>query len=189
MVVLADQTEHSIKGTIADLTNNFPQFSITNRSFIPALRGHLGVPDTVSEPLIVPLNYLVILHLIHVKSWDSKHMASEIECFHRYWNSAYQTPRHPLKILKLFKAYRVVGGQMDGLMKGNPTSPFCMKCCKQCTRVIPGVNITSEITSEITSAMISEIMFERKWHFGDHFGHEFGDDLRSDLRNCTTKLS
>ncbi len=28
------------------------------------LRGHLGVPDTVSEPLIVPLNYLAILHLI-----------------------------------------------------------------------------------------------------------------------------
>ena len=28
------------------------------------LRGHLGVPDSVSEPLIVPLNYLVILHLI-----------------------------------------------------------------------------------------------------------------------------
>ncbi len=26
------------------------------------LKGHLGVPDTVSEPLIVPLNYLVILH-------------------------------------------------------------------------------------------------------------------------------
>ncbi len=26
------------------------------------LRGHLGVPDTVSGPLIVPLNYLVILH-------------------------------------------------------------------------------------------------------------------------------
>ncbi len=24
-----------------------------------ALRGHLGVPDTVFEPLIVPLNYLV----------------------------------------------------------------------------------------------------------------------------------
>ncbi len=31
------------------------------------LRGHLGVSDTVSGPLIVPLNYLVILHLIHLK--------------------------------------------------------------------------------------------------------------------------
>ena len=31
------------------------------------LRGHLGVPDIVSEPVIVPLNYLVILHLIHLK--------------------------------------------------------------------------------------------------------------------------
>ncbi len=56
------------------------------------LRGHLGVPDTVSEPLIVPLNYLVILHLIHLNAYrfegDSKHMTSEIECFHRYGNSA-----------------------------------------------------------------------------------------------------
>ncbi len=26
------------------------------------LRGHLGVPDTVSGPLIVPLNYPVVLH-------------------------------------------------------------------------------------------------------------------------------
>ncbi len=33
------------------------------------LRGHLGVPDTVSEPLNVPLNYLVILHLIHLKAY------------------------------------------------------------------------------------------------------------------------
>ncbi len=49
------------------------------------LRGHLGVPDTVSESLIVPLNYLVILH-----------MTSEIECFHRYWNSASRTRRYPL---------------------------------------------------------------------------------------------
>ncbi len=24
-------------------------------------------------------------------------MASEIVCFHRYWNSAYRTPRYPLK--------------------------------------------------------------------------------------------
>ncbi len=36
------------------------------------LRGHLGVPDTVSEPLIVPLNYLVILHLIHLKAYSWK---------------------------------------------------------------------------------------------------------------------
>ena len=28
------------------------------------LRGHLGIPDAVFEHLIVPLNYLVILHLI-----------------------------------------------------------------------------------------------------------------------------
>ncbi len=28
---------------------------------------------------------------------DSKHMTSEIECFHRYWNSASRTPRYPLK--------------------------------------------------------------------------------------------
>ena len=66
------------------------------------LRGHLGVPDTVSEPLIVPLNYLVILHLIHLKAYilwnaDSKHLTSEIECFLRYWNSASRTPRYPLK--------------------------------------------------------------------------------------------
>ncbi len=33
------------------------------------LRGHLGVPDTVSEPPIVPLNYLVILHLIQLKAY------------------------------------------------------------------------------------------------------------------------
>ena len=33
------------------------------------LRGHLGLPETVSEPLIVPLNYLVILHLIHLKAY------------------------------------------------------------------------------------------------------------------------
>ena len=33
------------------------------------LRGHLGVPDTVSGPLMVPLNYLVILHLIHLKAY------------------------------------------------------------------------------------------------------------------------
>ena len=33
------------------------------------LRGHLGVPDSVSGPLIVPLNYLVILHLNHQFSW------------------------------------------------------------------------------------------------------------------------
>ncbi len=26
---------------------------------LTVLRGHLGVPDTVSEPRIVPLNYLV----------------------------------------------------------------------------------------------------------------------------------
>ncbi len=49
------------------------------------LRGHLGVPNTVSEPLVVPLK------------GDSKHMISEIECFHRYWNSASRTPRYPLK--------------------------------------------------------------------------------------------
>ena len=29
---------------------------------------NLGAPDTVSGPLIVPLNYLVILHLIHLRS-------------------------------------------------------------------------------------------------------------------------
>ncbi len=33
------------------------------------LRGHLGVPDTVSGPLIVPLNYLTILHLIRLKAY------------------------------------------------------------------------------------------------------------------------
>ena len=66
------------------------------------LRGHLGVPDSVSEPLIVPLNYLVILHLILLKKCtglgDSKHMTLEIECFHRYWNSASRTPRFPLNV-------------------------------------------------------------------------------------------
>ncbi len=40
------------------------QYSHAAASFInlPFLRGHLGV----SGPLIVPLNYLVILHLIHL---------------------------------------------------------------------------------------------------------------------------
>ncbi len=33
------------------------------------LRGHLEVPDIVSEPLIVPLNFLVILLLIHLKAY------------------------------------------------------------------------------------------------------------------------
>ncbi len=28
----------------------------------PCLRGHLGVPDTVYGPLIVPLNYLLMQH-------------------------------------------------------------------------------------------------------------------------------
>ena len=32
------------------------------------LRGFLGVPDTVSGPLNVPLNYLVILHQIQLKA-------------------------------------------------------------------------------------------------------------------------
>ncbi len=35
------------------------------------LRGHLGVPDTVSEPPIVPLNYLVILHLIGLRGFQA----------------------------------------------------------------------------------------------------------------------
>ncbi len=69
------------------------------------LRGHLGVPDTVSGPLIVPSNYLVILHLIG----DSKHMTSEIECFQRYWNSASRTPRCPLKP-EVFKTVRTRDG-------------------------------------------------------------------------------
>ncbi len=38
--------------------------------FLSILRGHLGVPDTVSEPRIAPLKYLVILHLIHLKAQD-----------------------------------------------------------------------------------------------------------------------
>ena len=36
---------------------------------ISLLGGHLGVPDTASRPLIVPLNYLVILHLIQLKAY------------------------------------------------------------------------------------------------------------------------
>ncbi len=54
------------------------------------LTKRLGVPDTVSGPLIVPLNYLVILHQIQ---GDSKYMTSEIVWFHLYWNSAFQTPQ------------------------------------------------------------------------------------------------
>ncbi len=42
--------------------HDFPRF--------PAiLRGHLGVPDTVSGPLNVPLYYLVILHKIQLKAY------------------------------------------------------------------------------------------------------------------------
>ncbi len=40
------------------------------------LRGHLGVPDTVSGLLIVPLNYLVILHWIHPKAYRFKGITS-----------------------------------------------------------------------------------------------------------------
>ncbi len=58
------------------------------------LRGHLGVPDTVSEPRIVPLN-LVILHLINLKAY--KHTTSHIVCIYMHKDSASGTPTHPLK--------------------------------------------------------------------------------------------
>ncbi len=38
------------------------------------LRGHLGVPDTVSESLIVPLHYLVILHLRGFQAHDFRNL-------------------------------------------------------------------------------------------------------------------
>ena len=38
------------------------KWTTPNSSRGSVLRGHLGVPDTVSGPLNVPLNYLVILH-------------------------------------------------------------------------------------------------------------------------------
>ncbi len=37
------------------------------------------------------------LKLFHYPALDSAHMTSEIVCFHRCWNSAYPTPRCPLK--------------------------------------------------------------------------------------------
>ncbi len=61
------------------------------------LRGHLGVPDTVSGPQIVSLNYLA---LDSTKDIHSKHMSSEIVCVHRYWNSAFLTPSCPLNFDK-----------------------------------------------------------------------------------------
>ena len=39
------------------------------KMFRASLRGHLGVQDTVSGPTIVPLSYLVILQLIHLKAY------------------------------------------------------------------------------------------------------------------------
>ena len=67
------------------------------------LRGHQGVPDTVSGPLIVPLNYFAILPQIQLKAY----MTSEIACFHMYWNSAFPTPRCPLNL-------KYLGNQLSG---------------------------------------------------------------------------
>ncbi len=49
------------------------------------LRGHLGVPDTVSGSVVVACNSCYPA------------LTSEIVCFHRYWNSAFPTPRCHLK--------------------------------------------------------------------------------------------
>ncbi len=105
--------------------------------FTLTLRGHLGAPDTVYEPLIFPLNHcgtanfreqkifanfrrfvkiscrLILpaeslqkftareLPMGHIREnflFYSILLSSEIECFHRYWNSASGTPRYPIKV-------------------------------------------------------------------------------------------
>ncbi len=67
---------------------------------ISALRGHLGVPDTVSEPLIVPLNYLVMYRFKGIPStWlqklNASNMSKGIEIVH------FGPPDVPLKQLDL----------------------------------------------------------------------------------------
>ncbi len=48
-------------------------------------------------------------------------MTSEIECFHRYWNSASQTPRYPLNIQHdRCVCYKIVGQNLSG------RSDFCI---------------------------------------------------------------